>query len=101
LKYGNDIRKKYGKDLKAFLTNYKVDDTLLAMYKETAKEKKVEWNAEQWDKEEAILRTTMKGMVASFIWNWQDSSFIIALIQSKQLEKALTLFPEASKMAKL
>jgi hypothetical protein len=40
-------------------------------------------------------------MVASFIWNWQDSSFIIALIQSKQLEKALTLFPEASKMAKL
>jgi carboxyl-terminal processing protease len=101
LKYGNDIRKKYGKDLKAFLTNYKVDDTLLAMYKETAKEKKVEWNADQWDKEEAILRTTMKGMVASFIWNWQDSSFIIALIQSKQLEKALTLFPEASKMAKL
>jgi carboxyl-terminal processing protease len=101
LKYGNDIRKKYGKDLKAFLTSYKVDDTLLAMYKETAKEKKVEWNAEQWDKEEAILRTTMKGMVASFIWNWQDSSFIIALIQSKQLEKALTLFPEASKMAKL
>jgi carboxyl-terminal processing protease len=100
LKNGNAIRKKYGKDLKAFLNGYKVDDALLATFKEIAQEKKIEWNEEQWKIEEPLLRTTMKGMVANFVWNWQDSAFILAYMQSKQLEKAMTLFPEAAKMAK-
>jgi carboxyl-terminal processing protease len=101
LKNGNAIRKKYGKDLKGFLDKYKVDDDLIARFQAHAKEKKVEWNEEQWKTEEAMLRTTMKGMVASFVWNWSDSAFILALMQNKQLEQALKLFPEASKMAKL
>jgi len=101
LKNGNAIRKKYGKDLKGFLDKYKVDDDLIARFQTLAKEKKVEWNEEQWKTEEAMLRTTMKGMVASFVWNWSDSAFILALMQNKQLEQALKLFPEASKMAKL
>jgi carboxyl-terminal processing protease len=101
LKHGNAIRKKYGKDLKSFLNSYTIDETYLSVFKETAATKKVEWNEEEWKAEKALLQTAMKGMVASFIWNWQDGAFIIAMMQPKQLEKALTLFPEASKMAKL
>ena len=40
-----------------------------------------------------MLRTTMKGMVTKFHLELADSAFIIALIQNKQLEKTLTLFP--------
>jgi carboxyl-terminal processing protease len=101
LQYGNDVRKKYGNNLKGFLNGYNVDDAYLAMFKKAAEEKKIEWKEEDWKAEETMLRTTMKGMVASFIWNWQDSAFIIALMQPKQLEKALMLFPEATKLAKL
>ncbi|MCS6807901.1 MAG: S41 family peptidase [Bacteroidota bacterium] len=101
LKRGNAIRQKYGKDLKHFLTSYKVDNDLLERFRTLAKERNVEWNEEQWKKEEEMLQTAMKGTVASFIWNWADHSFIFAMIQRKQLEQALKLFPEATKMAKL
>jgi hypothetical protein len=43
----------------------------------------------------------MKGLTASYLWNWTDYGFIYAMQQTKQLEKAMTLFPESAKLAKL
>lgn len=101
LQYGNGVRKKYGKNLKAFLDGYTVDENYMRMFKEYLAEKKVELKPEEWKAEERIITTTMKGLVASYLWQWQDFAFIYAMQQHKQLEKALTLFPESSKLAKL
>jgi carboxyl-terminal processing protease len=101
LQYGNAVRKKYGKNLKGFLDGYKVDENYMRMFKEYLAEKKVEIKDEDWKAEERMITTTMKGMVATYLWNWQDFAFIYAMQQQKQLDKALTLFPESAKLAKL
>lgn len=101
LQYGNDVRKKYGKNLKAFLDNYKVDENYMRMFKAQLAEKKVEIKDEDWKAEERMITTTMKGLTASYLWNWQDFAFIYAMQQTKQLDKAMTLFPESAKLAKL
>ncbi|TAE26602.1 MAG: S41 family peptidase [Candidatus Kapaibacterium sp.] len=101
LQYGNDVRKKYGKNLKGFVEGYKVDETYMKLFKDYLAEKKVEVKDEDWKAEERMITTTMKGLVASYLWNWSDFAFIYAMQQPKQLEKALTLFPESAKLAKL
>jgi carboxyl-terminal processing protease len=101
LQYGNDVRKKYGKNLKGFLDTYKPDENYMRMFKEQLAEKKVEIKDEEWKAEERMITTTMRGMVATYLWNWTDFGFIYAMQQPKQLEKALSLFPESAKLAKL
>jgi carboxyl-terminal processing protease len=95
---GNDIRAKYGRDFYAFWKGYTLPDDYLTMMKDAAKQKGVEWKEKEF-KKDASIALYMKALVAMYVWNY-DGTFVGALMQAKQLEKATKLFPEAIKIAK-
>lgn len=97
---GQEIRTKYNKDFKTYLKGYTVGDDYLKTLKDLLAEKKIEWNEENFKTDQKLIANTMKYCLANYLWNWGDAGFIYALLQSKQLEKAISLFPEAAKIAK-
>lgn len=101
MRYGNDIRAKYGRDFRSYWLNYSITDEHLQLYKDVAKEKGLEWREADFQKEKVMITNAMKALAASYIWNWDGANaFLYALLQPKQLEKALKLFPESIKIAK-
>lgn len=100
LMQGQTIRTKYNKDLKTYLNNYTVSSEYLTVFKDIVKEKKLEWKEVEFKADEKFITNSMKYMLAYYMWSWSDGSFIGALMQPAQLEKAIKLFPEAAKIAK-
>jgi carboxyl-terminal processing protease len=94
------LRAKYNRDFRTFWKQYTVSEEYMKLFKESAEQKKMDWNDAEFKTDEQTIKLAMKALVASYIWNWNDGAFIGALMQPKQLEKALTLFPEAMKIAK-
>lgn len=100
LKYGNRVREHYKKNLVTFLRTYTMDNDMVDMMKSVAKEKKVEWNDEEFTKERSEISRLSKAFIAQYIWNMRFE-FLNVYFQNKQFDKAKTLFPEAMKVAKL
>jgi carboxyl-terminal processing protease len=100
---GTALRMKYGKtsgDFYTYWKNYTVSDEYMTMFKESAKQKGIVWNDERFAADKALVQKAMKAVLASYVWNWSDGSFIGAIMQQKPVEKARTLFPDAMRIAK-
>jgi hypothetical protein len=98
--HGQTIRAKYGSSMAQFVREFTVTDDMVAGLKELAKTKGIEWDEKQFKQDEDFILTELKGRVAYGIWN--TAGFMACYVKTdKQLQKALTLFPEAMKIAKL
>ncbi len=97
--HGPSLRTKYS-SMQQFVRDFTVDKQMINGIKELAKAKGVEWNDKEYEQDEDFILTELKGRVAYGIWG--TNGFTACYVKSdKQLQKALSLFPEAMRIAHL
>ena len=97
---GKDLKAKYGKDMDLFEKEFMVTDQMIKPFLETVKSKGVEFNEGQYKKDEKIIKTLIKAYIARNIWG-NEGWYKMRLAIDSPVQKALTLFPEAEKIAKI
>ncbi|MGA9405908.1 MAG: S41 family peptidase [Bacteroidota bacterium] len=98
--HANDIKEKYKGDFQLFDRDFEVDDALLAEFIGFIKAKKVDFNEEQFAKDKEYTKARLKAHIARNFWG-NDGWYPVILRSDNQLKKALSIFPEAAKIAKL
>ncbi len=95
-----EIKEKYKGDFQAFDRGFEIDEPLMNQFVGFIKEKKVDFNEEQFAKDKEYTRARLKAHIARNFWG-NDGWYPVILRSDNQLKKALSLFPEAAKIAKL
>jgi len=95
-----EIKEKYKGDFQTFDRNFEVDDSLMAQFVSFIKGKKVDFNEEQFAKDKEYTKARLKAHIARNFWG-NDGWYPVILRSDNQLKKALSIFPEAAKIAKL
>jgi hypothetical protein len=98
--HGTEVKAKYANNMLSFVREFTVDDKMIQGLKDLAKSKSVEWDEKQFKADEDFIRTELKARVAYGMWGYNGSAANFVKID-KQLQKALSLFPEAMKIAKI
>ncbi|MCX6140741.1 MAG: S41 family peptidase [Candidatus Kapabacteria bacterium] len=97
---GKEIRAAYGTDLRKFLREFRAVDADIDAMKSFAKAKDVEWKEDEYKQDEEYLHTVIKALVGRAVFN-NNGYTAVMLSMDKQTKKAIELFPEAKKIAKL
>jgi carboxyl-terminal processing protease len=98
-KNGSELREKYLKDMYAFRNEFKVSESLLGAYIDLVKSKGVTYNEKEFKRDEKFIKTLIKAYIARNIWG-SEGWYMMRAESDNQLEKALSLFPEAQKISK-
>jgi carboxyl-terminal processing protease len=94
-----NIKSSYSDYLK-FRDNFEVSQKMLDDFKSLAGSKGIVFNEEQWNRDEVFIKTSIKSIIARDIWG-NNGSMAVFLATDEQFQKAITLFPEAEKLAQL
>jgi carboxyl-terminal processing protease len=94
-----NIKSSYSDYLK-FSDNFEVSQKMLDDFKSLAGSKGIVFNEEQWNRDEVFIKTSIKSIIARDIWG-NNGSMAVFLATDEQFQKAITLFPEAEKLAQL
>jgi carboxyl-terminal processing protease len=97
--HGAELRASYGKDSRRFVEESDVTPQMLEDLKEIAKAKGIAFNQELFDKDLRYVKAFTKAYVARGIWG-NEGSVQVMLKEDAQFKKAVSLFPEAEKIAK-
>jgi carboxyl-terminal processing protease len=97
--HGAELRANYGKDSRRFVEESDVTPQMLEDLKEIAKAKGIAFNQELFDKDLRYVKAFTKAYVARGIWG-NEGSVQVMLKEDAQFKKAVSLFPEAEKIAK-
>ncbi|HRK04409.1 MAG TPA: S41 family peptidase [Chlorobiota bacterium] len=97
---GKDIRSKYSSSMSDFIRTFTASDEAISKLKELAAEKKVEWNDKEFAQDEDFIKAAIKANIARALFN-NNGFTSVMLSQDKQVKKALELFPEAKRIARL
>jgi carboxyl-terminal processing protease len=97
---GIAIRTKYGKNFDDYKSKYKVPEDLMAEFRKFVEAKEIKVDEKEYDKDKDIIKGRIKAQIAYIVFGYEG--YIGALVDfDNQIQKALTLFPEAEKIAKL
>ncbi|MEO8665318.1 MAG: S41 family peptidase, partial [Ignavibacteria bacterium] len=83
-----------------FRDRFVVDENMLSDLKSMATEKGIAFNEEQYDKDLDFIKTSVKFQIARDIWG-NNGSYLVWVNNDDQFMKAVTLFDDAIKLAKL
>ncbi len=97
---GVNFKQYYGKDIKKFLKEFNITDDMLAEIVEIGKKKGVEFNQEEYIKDLRYIKAYAKAQIGRNIWG-NEGSYSVIQQEDEQFKKAITLFPEAAKIANL
>ncbi len=97
--HGAELRASYGKDSRRFVEESEVTPQMLEDLKEIAKAKGITFNQELFDKDLQYVKAFTKAYIARGIWGNEGSAQVM-LKEDQQFKKAMSLFPEAEKIAK-
>ena len=97
---GNELRTKYEGRMNDFIREFKVTDEMIANLKRFAKDEDIEWKDDEYAFDQQFIRTVIKAYVARNLFNTNGYTATILAIDN-QAQKAITLFPEAIRIAKL
>jgi carboxyl-terminal processing protease len=97
---GNLLRKKYDKNYEDFKLNYSIPDEVMKDFHKFVEEKDIKIDEKEYVKDLDFLKTRLKAQIAQMIFGFEGSIGILVGVDN-QIQKALTLFPEAEKIAKL
>jgi carboxyl-terminal processing protease len=97
---GDKFRQTYKSNFSLYLHEFDVSDAMLNELKTLAVSKGVVWNAEQFKTDERYIRTAMKAQIARAIWNVNEEN-MVEVANDKQVLKAIQLFPEAKRIARM
>ncbi|RPI67567.1 MAG: S41 family peptidase [Ignavibacteriae bacterium] len=97
---GKDLRTTYSDDLSKYMRDFTINDADIKILKDYAAEEKIEWKDDEFNQDEEFLRTVIKAYIGRSIFNNNGYTAVMLSIDN-QTRKAIQLFPEASKIAKL
>ncbi len=97
---GEQIKNKYKTDMQSFNKNFAIDDSLMNEFLRFTKEKKIEFVEDDFKKDKDYIQARLKAYVARNYWN-NEGWYSVLLGIDNQVKKAITLFPEAEKIARM
>ncbi len=97
---GRSLRSHYGSDLSSFIKNYTISPEMLNAFKTFIAEKKVVNNEQDFEKDKSFITSRLKAYVARAFWG-NDGWYPVMLEVDTQFQKAISLLPEAARIAKL
>lgn len=100
--YATDYAAKHpelSKDFPHFLNQFEVTDEMLAGLKNVAIEHKIEMNEEQWQKDVAFSKATLKGEMATVLFNDRNLYHLVRVQADNQVQQAFALFYRAEQLA--
>lgn len=97
---GNEIKKQYGGDFVKFLRNWNLTEDQYKQLRKMAEAQEIKWNDKDFEIDKDFMNAEIKANIASIQWGPNERSQVFSTID-RQVQKALTLFPEAEKIAKL
>jgi carboxyl-terminal processing protease len=97
---GLSLRTTYSADLMGFLTGFQVDEAMVRDFRSFIVTQEIEIDEEQYAKDKLFLETRLKASIAQTLFGYQGWIAVMMDVDA-QMQKALTLFPEARKIAQL
>ncbi|MCH7826783.1 MAG: S41 family peptidase [Bacteroidetes bacterium] len=95
-----NIIKNYADNLNLFNKNFKINSTILKNFLAFAKKLKVKFNSKKFNIDKDYIKARLKAQIARSFWK-NNGWYTVMLKQDNQIKKSLTLFKEASDLAKL
>ncbi len=84
-------------DFAYFLNKFSISEKLLRQMKQKAKEKGVQFEAQDFTRDIPFLKNRLKAEIARILWG-MEKYYQVLLQRDNQYEQALELFPEAKKI---
>lgn len=97
---GASIRTSFKDNFNGFRKNFDITDDLLKDFRTLSDSREIQWNDTNYATDKEYLKSMIKATIARSIFG-NAGFYPIAYEDDKQIKKAITLFPEASKIAKL
>jgi carboxyl-terminal processing protease len=97
---GKELRAEYEGNLSKFHRQFKVTEQDMDIMRSYAKADSIEWKADEYAFDEEFLKTVVKAHIGRAIFNSNGYTSVMLKIDS-QTNKALELFDEAKKIAKI
>lgn len=88
------------KSANEFRDGFEVDENMLNDLKTMAAEKSIEFNSDEYNNDLDFIKTSIKFQIARDIWG-NSGSYAVYVKNDEQFQKAITLFEDAIKLAKL
>ncbi|QLH54497.1 MAG: Carboxy-terminal processing protease [Candidatus Kapaibacterium sp.] len=93
------IKRTY-KDFKDFKKNYSISEQTLNDFKDFVQKKGIQVNPKDWETDKEYISTYLKAQLARVVWTREQFLEILFTVDN-QFKKAIELFPDAIKIAKL
>ncbi|MDZ4745452.1 MAG: S41 family peptidase [bacterium] len=97
---GKQIRTTYSSDLSKFVREFQITDDDVALLRRLADKKEVKWIDADYKQDGEYMRTLLKAYIGRAMFGLNGYYAVVHSVD-KQVQKALELFPEASKIARL
>ena len=97
---GRKIRSEFSADRKGFIRSYAVTDMILDNFQTFTKTKGVSIEEKEFEQDVAYIKARLKAEIARALWG-NDGWYPVMLEVDPQFQKAVSLLPEAVKIAKL
>ena len=94
------LRAKYGKNYEEYKSKYSISDELLTDFRKFIETKEVKIDEKEYTKDLDFLKARLKAQIAQMIFGIEGYIGVMVGVDN-QIQKALTLFPEAQKVANL
>jgi carboxyl-terminal processing protease len=93
-----ELKRDYGKDPTRFAARFSVTDEMLDELLAMAKGKEIEFKKDLYEKDRHYISAYLRAFIARRLWGNEGWSRVM-LAEDTQFKKALSLFPEAEKIA--
>jgi carboxyl-terminal processing protease len=97
---GFALRKKYENNFEEYNVKYSIPSDLMTEFRKFIETKEVKIDEKEYTKDLEFLKARLKAQIAQMIFGFEAYIGVMVSVDN-QIQKALTLFPEAEKVAKL
>jgi carboxyl-terminal processing protease len=94
------LRARYSKNYEDYKIKYHISDELMTEFRKFIEVKEIKIDEKEYEKDLDFLKARIKAQIAQMIFGLEGSIGIMTRVDN-QIQKALTLFPEAERIAKL
>ena len=97
---GYSLRKKYANNYEEYKLKYFIPDEVMTEFRKFVETKEIKIDEKEYTKDIDFLKARLKAEIARLIFGREGEIGVLVGVDN-QIQKALTLFPEAEKIAKL
>jgi carboxyl-terminal processing protease len=94
-----EFNSKYGSDFNKFNREFKLSSDIVKQLKAAAESRDIEWDNDEFNKDRDWVELEFKSNIARIKWDGDRERQVLVPID-RQIKKAVTLFPQAVKLAR-